>query len=169
VLSLKQYRIELISKTGNVLLTSGGLKSFNFSGIKDRLLPGKRQTVHARLEPPKPIHRQIGHVKDSQPSLLSSGASSISDSSSTLANSDIAPGRKSTSSNNTFKSSSRRTGSIDSGSGSHSQRSSDHGHGEDVETKTPRGKLMSLLHRNGSPRASPSRVRFIHLRSTKIC
>jgi hypothetical protein len=30
-----------------------------------------------------------------------------------------------------------------------------------VETKTPRGKLMSLLHRHGSPRASPSRVSVI--------
>jgi hypothetical protein len=139
-----------------VLLTSGGLKSFNFSGIKDRLLPGKRQIVQTRLEPPMPIHRQIGHVKDSQPS-LASDANSTSDASSTLAMSDIPPGRKSTSSNYTFKSTSRRTGSIDSGS----LRSSDHSHGEDVETRTPRGKLMSLLHRNGSPRASPSRVRFM--------
>ena len=148
---------ELISKTGNVLLSSNGLKSFNFSGIKDRLLPGKRQVAHTRLEPPKPIQRQIGYSKD--PSLTSVSRSSTSDSSSTLANSDIPPGRKSTSSTTTLKSS-RRMGSIDSGSGS--QRTSDHGHGEESEiVNTPRRKLMSLLHRTGSPRSSPARVSFL--------
>lgn len=135
-------------------MSSNGLKSFNFSGIKDRLLPGKR---HTRLEPPKPIHRQIGNV---QSSWTSSGSSlpSPSDSSSTLVRAsttsttlDPAPGRKSTSSNATIKS--RRGGSIDSGS----LKSSDHGHGEDHE-HTPRRKLMSLLHRTGSPRNSPSLV-----------
>ena len=154
---LTQYPTELISKTGNVLLTSNGFKSFNFSGIKDRLLLGKRQAVHTQIEPPKPIHRQIGHLKDAHPS--QSGSSSvISDSSVTLAMPDIPPGRKSASSNYTLKSS-RRTGSTDASDSS--RRSSDHG--EDVEEHTPRRKLMSLLHRNGSPRQSPSRV---SLRST---
>lgn len=151
---------ELISKTGNVLLSSNGLKSFNFSGIKDRLLPGKRHVAHTRLEPPKPIQRQIGHVRDDRPSLSSGSSSFTSDSSSTLAHSDIPPGRKSTSSTTTLKSS-RRMGSIDSGG---SQRTSDHGHAEDSGngTNTPKRKLLSLLHRTGSPRSSPSRVsRFV--------
>lgn len=150
---LQEFKWELISKTGNVLLSSNGLKSFNFSGIKDRLLPGKRHAAHTRLEAPKPIHRQIGHVKDAQPSLSSSSNSSISDASSTLANSDIPPGRKSTSSLHTLKGS-RRMGSVDSGS---SQKTSDQGHGDDPEVPAPRRKLLSLLQRTGSPRSSPSR------------
>jgi hypothetical protein len=146
--------LELISKTGNVLLSGGGLKSFNFTGIKDRLLPGKRHHTPAKLEPPKVTPKQIGSSREFGRSEGHISTTETSDSSTAFGRSSYASNttssRKSTSSANSSKD--RRHGSVDSTNRGVSET------GEELETNTPRKKLMSLLQISSSPRNSPSQV-----------
>ncbi|PVG00036.1 hypothetical protein CPB86DRAFT_872242 [Serendipita vermifera] len=150
---LQEYKWELISKTGNVLLSGGGLKSFNFTGIKDRLLPGKRHHAPNKPEPPKVVSKQIGQSREFEQSEGQISTTETSDSSTAIGRNSFASNttssRKSASSTSLSKDS-RRHGSVDSGVRGISE------HGEDVDTHTPRKKLMSLLQISGSPRNSPS-------------
>lgn len=152
---------ELISKTGNVLLTSGGLKSFNFTGIKDRFRPGKKQIPSSR---PQVTQKQLENIRDLKEqvesrsdTLVSSSAESTtqSDSPTTGFQSSGSNGRMSTDTLLSKKfSSSRRLGSMDLGG------RGDGENGEHPEIGTPRRRLMTLLHRTNtsSPRSSPSLV-----------
>ncbi|KAG8810244.1 hypothetical protein FRC17_003017 [Serendipita sp. 399] len=148
-----EFKWDFITMTSNVVLSASGLKSFKFSGIKERFTPGKRHTTPAKIEtPPKPPHRQLSSVKDA------SGAEthSLTDSSGL---SDTGTGATPRASISSHTSTSvgfgrRSTSSARQGSSSSGNRGvSDH---EEMESATPRRKLMSLLNRTASPRNSPS-------------
>lgn len=155
--TLTQISPEIISKTGSLVLTGGGLKSFNFTGIKDRFKPGRR---HAPIEAPKPTLKPTGPIRPLLPPSgsgsetqfdSSTESSAVSDASNTvirISTSSERPGSFSTSS---LTSKNRRFGSIDS--------TSSRGHSDHSETSTPRNKLMSFITRTGSPRSSPTMVR----------
>ncbi|KAG9055730.1 hypothetical protein FS842_001402 [Serendipita sp. 407] len=148
-----EFKWDFITMTSNVVLSASGLKSFKFSGIRERFTPSKRNTTPAKIEaPPKPPQRQLTGTKGTNGSetLSSADSSGLSDtgtgatpraSTSSHTTSSIGFGRRSTSSNRHNSSSSGNRGV------------SDH---EEVESATPRKKLMTLLNRTASPRHSPS-------------
>lgn len=155
--------IEIISKTGTLVLTGGGLKSFNFSGIKDRFKPTKRHGSHPSVDGPKPNSRQSGSTKAIQSSsgsatpFDSSAEGSTSEASTTIIRvseySQSSETRPISYSTTSLSSKGRRFGSIDS--------TSSRGHSDHSESSTPRNKLMSFIHRAGSPRSSPTAVRVL--------
>ncbi|CAG7848535.1 UPF0648 protein C3H5.09c [Serendipita indica DSM 11827] len=152
-----EFKWDFITLTSNVVLSASGLKSFKFSGIRDRFTPGKRHATPTRAEgPTKPAHRQLTASGSDVPS--STETSSLSDSpfgstpriSTSSHTTAMGTGRKSTSSSHATGFG-RRHGSTDSGH----RGVSDHEESESG-TSGPRRKLMALLHRTASPRNSPS-------------